>query len=160
MKKILLVDDDQDLVFALATVLSSKGFKVETAGSRLEGMEKVVGFSPDLVILDVNMETPSAGFEMNRQMRTNPELRHIPIIMLTGIDVMNTGNLVVDMYRSMRGTPGFDENLVLKVKGADGTVGVDFRADNGAFYWLPLDSFLSKPVENDQLIEEVNKFID
>ena len=158
-KKILLVDDDQDLVLAISAMLTGHNFDVATANSKAEGLEKIKEVNPDMVVLDVNMETPSAGFEMNRELRTSEEFKSVPILMLTGIDVMTTGVQIVDMYREMRGTPGFDENLVLKVKSADGTVAVDYKGSDGKNYWLPLDGFLGKPVEEEELVEKINKLL-
>lgn len=82
-KKILLVDDDPDLVSAFEAILYNKGYEVITAINKNEGIEKLREKDPDLAILDVMMEEEHDGFEMAREIKkTNPEL---PIIMLTGI---------------------------------------------------------------------------
>ena len=65
-KKILLVDDDLDFSSAISTILSSNGYDVMIANSGIEGYEMAQNFMPDLFILDVNMETKSAGFELNK----------------------------------------------------------------------------------------------
>ena len=82
-KKILLVDDDADLVSAFEAILYSRGFNVITAMNRREGLEKLESEKPDLAILDVMMDDEHDGFIMAREIKkTHPEL---PIIMLTGI---------------------------------------------------------------------------
>jgi len=85
-QKILIVDDDVDLSDSLAVVLGNAGYDALTAGSRLEGMEKVRTQRPDLIILDVMMETWQDGFEMSRDLKSDPQLRHTPILMLTSIE--------------------------------------------------------------------------
>lgn len=159
MKKILLVDDDQDFAFNLATMLKADKFEVSIANSKAEGLEKLSEIKPDLIILDVQMETDNAGFEMNKQIRSNHEFANMPILMLTGVDTLSVSNQVVDMYRQMRSTGDFDTQTVLKVKSPDGKVAVDFKTDGNKSYYLPLDGFISKPPKYDNLLEEVNKLL-
>ena len=85
MAKILVVDDDNDLVAAISTILESKGYEVVTASNKDEGMVKIREVKPDLAILDVMMTTWQDGFEMAREVRSDDELKNIPILMLTGI---------------------------------------------------------------------------
>lgn len=159
MKKILFVDDDQDFAFNLATMLKSDNFDVTIANSKAEGIEKLSEIKPDIIILDVQMETDNAGFEMNRQVRKDPVFYKTPILMLTGIDTMSVSNQVVDMYRQMRKTKEFDTSTVLKVKSPDGQVAVDYPVDEKGSYYLPLDGFISKPPKYDDLLEQINKLI-
>lgn len=84
-KRILIVDDDASLREAVKAVLSGS-FEVGEAGSREEGMSRALSFRPDLVILDVMMETQSAGFEMARELKAGEKTRHIKILMLSNID--------------------------------------------------------------------------
>jgi CheY-like chemotaxis protein len=83
--KILIVDDDQDLVKALQVTLESNKYTVITAADRAEGMEKVKAEKPDLLILDVMMSTWQDGFEMARELKQDPELENTLILMLTGV---------------------------------------------------------------------------
>jgi CheY-like chemotaxis protein len=57
-----------------------------TAASRAEGMAKVRAEQPDLIILDVMMETWQDGFEMSRDLKNDPGLKGTPILMLTSIE--------------------------------------------------------------------------
>ena len=84
-EKILIVDDDQDLIAALQATLQSKQYTVVTAADRAEGMGKIRIDKPDLVILDVMMSTWSDGFEMSRELKEDPQLKDIPILILTAV---------------------------------------------------------------------------
>lgn len=83
--KILIVDDDQDLTNAMKIALKSEQFTVLSADSRVEGMEKIKNDTPDLIILDVMMNTWSDGFEMSRELKQDPQLKNIPILILTAV---------------------------------------------------------------------------
>lgn len=82
-KKILLVDDDPDLISAFEAILYNQGYDVITAINKNEGFKKLQEKEPDLAILDVMMEEEHDGFELAREIKeSTPEL---PIIMLTAI---------------------------------------------------------------------------
>jgi len=83
MAKILIVDDDPDIVEAGQLVLARAGHQIETAGSRAEGMAKVESFQPDLLLLDVMMEQPDDGFVMAQDLRRQGKT--FPILMLTSV---------------------------------------------------------------------------
>ena len=83
MAKILVVDDDPDITFAVSLYLKREQHEVRTAASRAEGMEAVTAFSPDLIILDVMMEQPDDGIAMAQDLRRAGST--IPIIMLTSV---------------------------------------------------------------------------
>ncbi|MCK5565584.1 MAG: response regulator [Planctomycetes bacterium] len=85
MAKILVVDDDGDLVAAISTVLEGKGYEVATASNKEEGMAKIKEIKPDLAILDVMLSTWQDGFEMARELKGDEGLKDIPILMLTGV---------------------------------------------------------------------------
>lgn len=158
-KKILLVDDDRDFLLAISAMLKSNGFETESAYDAEEGYQKTKAFKPDLIILDVHMETDNAGFDLCKKLRTDVESRSVPVIMLTGIDTVSASNQTIDMYREMSKTPGFETNIVLKVRDADGSVSVDYKTKSGSSYFLPLDSFIAKPVDFDILLIEINRFL-
>ncbi|MBN2188964.1 MAG: response regulator transcription factor [Chitinispirillaceae bacterium] len=85
MKKILIVDDDRDLRTVMKTVLG-KSYDVQEAGSAKEGLAAAVKFQPDLVLLDVMMETLSAGFDLARELRTSKKTKQAKILMITNVD--------------------------------------------------------------------------
>jgi two-component system, OmpR family, alkaline phosphatase synthesis response regulator PhoP len=83
MKKILLVDDDPDLVEMNKAVLENNNFEVLTAHNTKEGMEVIKKSSPDLLVLDVMMDTDWEGLEALSDIRKIPGKENMPIIMLT-----------------------------------------------------------------------------
>ena len=85
MAKILIIDDDQDMVQAMKVVLENKNYQVESATSGREGLEKAKQHKPDLIILDVMMENLDTGFEVSRDLKKDPLLKDTPILMLTSI---------------------------------------------------------------------------
>ncbi len=85
-RKVLIVDDDVDLSGSLKVILESAGYSVLTAANRAAGMEEIKAERPDLIILDVMMETWQDGFEMSRDLKGDPQLKHTPILMLTAIE--------------------------------------------------------------------------
>lgn len=85
MKKILIIDDDQDIVEAMKVVLESKQYEIATAESGEEGLKKVKLERPDLIILDIMMETGDKGFDVCRELKKDEDNKDIPILMLTAI---------------------------------------------------------------------------
>lgn len=84
MARILVVDDDPDIVEATQLFLTKEGHQVEGAYSREDGLRKVESFHPDLLILDVIMEQPDDGFTMAQELRRAGN--QIPILMLTSVE--------------------------------------------------------------------------
>ena len=81
--KILLVDDDQDFVASTKTILESRpDYKVLTASDGVSGLQITRAEKPDLIILDVIMPFED-GFAAARELKANPDLSRIPIIILT-----------------------------------------------------------------------------
>ncbi|MBI5030905.1 MAG: response regulator [Chloroflexi bacterium] len=124
-EKILIIDDDDDLVLAMRLPLEAAGYQVSRAATGEEGLGKVKEINPHLIILDVMMDTTTAGFQVSLALRSpDPKseyaaYRHIPILMLTAIHQTTT----------LRFGPDQD--------------------------YLPVDAFIEKPIEPKKLIEEV-----
>ena len=85
MKKIVIIDDDADLRLTMKTILSSK-YEVREAGSAKEGMNLVRSYAPDVVLLDVMMESETAGFELARNIKQDKGNKKVKIMMITSID--------------------------------------------------------------------------
>lgn len=128
-EKILVIDDDPDLVEVMRLTLEASGFQVFSAASGAEGLEQVKEIQPDLIILDVMMDYTTEGFQVSLELRSpDPDSEYtayskIPILMLTALH--NTTPL--------RFTPDED--------------------------YLPVDDFVEKPLEPGALIEKVNKLL-
>jgi CheY-like chemotaxis protein len=157
-KKILLVDDDKDFIAAQGAMLKHAGYEVFFAHSGSEGFLKAKEVMPDLIILDVNMESFNAGFDLNRQIRKDKNLLNIPIIMLTGIETYPISSHILDMYNAMKEKGEVDLYEVLKVEDSSDDVGVQYRDDSGNPFYLPLDSFVSKDNVDFRLMQEIERF--
>lgn len=83
-KKILIVDDEPDIVSYLEMVLQDQGYETTTAGNGNEALEAVKQNRPDLVTLDITMPEAS-GTRFYKEVRTDPELAQIPIIIVTAV---------------------------------------------------------------------------
>jgi two-component system, OmpR family, alkaline phosphatase synthesis response regulator PhoP len=126
--KILIIEDDVDLVAAMGKMLESKGYNAIVAYDPEEGNEKLKQERPDLIILDVMFGSrgESKGFDFAQKMRSDKQVADIPILMLTAINTEK---------------PYFN-----------------FSPDvDGEF--LPVDSFLDKPVKSDELFLKVEDLL-
>jgi two-component system alkaline phosphatase synthesis response regulator PhoP len=83
--KILIIDDDIDLVEAMRLTLEKEGYEVVDAQDGKKGLEKIAREKPDLILLDVMMETQDEGFHIAYQIRNNPQMSDLPIIILTAV---------------------------------------------------------------------------
>ena len=126
---ILIIDDNPDMALAVSMPLEAAGYQVAWAQSGREGLDKVLEIAPDLVILDVMMETSTAGFQVSLALRSpDPSssyarFRDIPILMLTAIHT---------------------------------TTSLRFGPDEA---YLPVDDFVEKPVDADVLLEKVKALL-
>ncbi|MCK6626122.1 MAG: response regulator [Anaerolineae bacterium] len=81
-KRILIVDDEVNIVISVEFLLEQAGYYVRVAHNGEEGLERVATFEPDLVLLDVMMPRLN-GFDVCQRIRQNPAWQDIKIIMLT-----------------------------------------------------------------------------
>ena len=81
-RRILLIDDEPDLLAALALRLTAAGFQCETANGSYEGLEKAQADPPDLIMTDLSMPGMD-GYELCRRLKADPQTAAVPIIMLT-----------------------------------------------------------------------------
>lgn len=84
-KRILIVDDDVDFVQSTKDLLEAYGYEVTTAHNGTDGLRKAIAEHPNLMILDVMMATNTEGFEVARRIPETPELRNLPVVMVTGV---------------------------------------------------------------------------
>jgi len=122
--KILIIEDDNDLVAALMKILENKGYHTEAAYDPEEGWGKLKQDRPDLIILDVMFgpKGESRGFDFAQKIRYDKQLSDIPILMMTAI---NTEKPLFNF------SPETDNEF------------------------LPVDTFLDKPVKTDELYSKV-----
>ena len=81
-KKVLIADDEPNIVTSLEFLMSKSGYEVAVARNGEEALALVESFRPDLVLLDVMMPLRS-GYDVCQRMRDRPEWRHIRIVMLS-----------------------------------------------------------------------------
>ena len=126
--KILIIEDDADLVAAMKKMLENKGHNVTVAYDPEEGNEKLRLERPDLIILDVmfGSKGESKGFDFAHKIRNDKQIADIPILMLTAINSEK---------------PYFN-----------------FSPDTDGEF-LPVDSFLDKPVKSDELFLKVEDLL-
>jgi DNA-binding response OmpR family regulator len=128
-EKILIIDDDDDLVHALRLPLEAAGYRVSRAASGNEGLQKIKEVKPDLIILDVMMDTTTEGFHISLTLRSpDPKSEYkdfsrIPILMLTSIH---------------------------------STTNLRFGPDKD---YLPVDAFIEKPIEPAELLQKVREHL-
>ena len=132
-KRILIVDDDRDLVEALRLTLVGAGFGVVVAHDAVQGLARAEADRPDLILLDVMMPNATEGFHFVWKLRQHPEdrLRAVPIVMLTAVHEKT----------SLRFYPD----------NGDGT----YQA--GEF--LPVQEFIDKPVDPAWLVEKIRQVL-
>jgi CheY-like chemotaxis protein len=128
-EKILVVDDDPDLVEVIRLTLEAKDYRVFSAASGTEGLAKIKELNPDLIILDVMMDYTTEGFQVSLQLRSpDPKSEYasyskIPILMLTALH---------------------------------STTPLRFAPDED---YLPVDDFVEKPLEPRALVQKVEKLL-
>ena len=83
-KKILIIVDEKDMRVFLGTLFKKAGYETESAPNGEEGFTLAKSFGPDLITLDVMMPKKS-GMKAYQDLRTSPETKGIPIIVLTGL---------------------------------------------------------------------------
>lgn len=91
MAKILICDDDDDMVEFFRRLFTRKGHELVVAQNASDGVSMTAEAKPDIVFMDMNMPVsageevgPFAGLEATRQIRSNPDLAGLPIVALTG----------------------------------------------------------------------------
>jgi CheY-like chemotaxis protein len=84
IKQILIVDDELDMRIFLSTVLETSGYRPITCQNGRDGITKARSIKPDIILLDVMMPG-EGGVNMYRALKTDPELRSIPVIMITAV---------------------------------------------------------------------------
>jgi len=130
-KKILIIDDDPDIVEAMKMPLEANSYYVITASSGKEGLQRAKDEIPDLIILDVMMETDTEGFHVAYALRSEEpdaeykNCRKIPILMITAISQKK---------------------------------GMDFSLEKDDTF-LPVDGFIEKPIQPKDLLEQVAELL-
>jgi len=84
MRKVLVIDDDLQIITFIKFVLEKNGYEVVTANSGVEGLKLIDKEKPDIVLLDVMMPGMN-GYEVLKNIRENSDTKELPVIMLTAL---------------------------------------------------------------------------
>jgi CheY-like chemotaxis protein len=131
--KILVIDDDVDLVETIRLVLESKGYAVVAANDAQQGLQKVESERPDLILLDIMMPHGTEGFHFVWKLRQQSDqyFRTVPIVVLSAIHEKT----------DLRFYPDTGDET--------------YKAGE----YLPVQDFVDKPVDPAQLLERVQKVL-
>ena len=123
MAKVLVVDDDPDFVKVTSKVLEKAGHEVLSAVNGAKALQTMRQTPPDIVLLDIMMSYILDGLDVSREMAEDPDLKGIPVIMVTSLTgVRGNGLLPTDEY-------------------------------------IPVDEWLSKPVDPETLLARVDEVL-
>lgn len=82
MIRLLVAEDDQDLLMVLQTRLEASGFKVETATTGQEALDKIRNSPPDLALLDILLPVKD-GYKVVQALRSDPATKELPVVMFS-----------------------------------------------------------------------------
>ncbi|MGC9963936.1 MAG: response regulator [Syntrophobacteraceae bacterium] len=102
-RKILIVDDEQDMRVFMTTLLETSGYKPIAAKDGHEGLEKARSEKPSLIIMDIMMPKES-GIYMYREVKKDPQLKDIPVVMVSALSKKTFfhSQKVVDEYEGVK----------------------------------------------------------
>jgi CheY-like chemotaxis protein len=101
MKKVLIVDDEPDVVSYLEMILHDNGFDTDTAVNGNEALEKVRSDRPDLVTLDISMPEAS-GTRFYKELKTDPATRSVPVFIVTAVTGLGGDETAYEKFISNR----------------------------------------------------------
>ena len=132
MPKVLVIDDDPQIRDIYAQEFSRLQFEVENAINGLEGIKAIKENMPDIVLLDLIMPEKS-GFEVLEAVKSDPNIKHIPILVLTNIladfeDLVKQG--AADCLLKVDQTPGDIAEKVKRILTQKGKIQEEMHSDN------------------------------
>jgi two-component system phosphate regulon response regulator PhoB len=137
-KKILIVDDEPDVITFVSAVMEENGYTTIGASDGVDGLEILRKEKPDLVLLDLMMPKKS-GITMFQELRNDPDMSHIPVVVITGVSEV-TG---VDFRNFMYKQPMRDEKKFVETTGL-------------TRYTIP-DGYIEKPIDAVELLKAVKE---
>ena len=84
LKRILIIDDEEDVITYLSTLFTDNGYEVTSANDGKVGVQKAIADNPDLITLDISMPEES-GVRTLRDLQTNEVTKNTPVIIVTGV---------------------------------------------------------------------------
>lgn len=129
MARILIIDDDPDVVESLTLVLEAKGYQVSARNETADLLAAVKAVHPDLIILDVVFpDDEQAGFKAARLLAGEPLVEDIPVLMLSAVNRLSN-------------------------------LGFNFSEKDISRDFLPVAGFIEKPVEPDRLLAKITALL-
>ncbi len=159
--KVLIVDDDSDVINVLKTILEHEGYSVYSAFNKSEALETVSVVQPDIAILDVMMTTHYEGFELAKALKENFPTKNMPVVIQTSIEVLTTSNSSVEqMAKEFRKDRRYKELQVLLLHDLlTGEACIDYLDENSKSVVVPVNAFVSKPVDSNNLLPVLEKLL-
>jgi two-component system alkaline phosphatase synthesis response regulator PhoP len=99
MARILVIDDEHDIVRVIVKILGARGHDVDTGRDGVEALARVEADPPDVLIVDANLPGLD-GVELVRRLKANPATRHVPVVLMSAA------------YLSLGDGPAADEYVV------------------------------------------------
>lgn len=118
MYKMLVIEDDAIMAKVLVRIFTSEKYDVKHCATVQDGFQSCIKELPDIVLLDVNLPDGN-GLDLCRNMKANPRIKHIPIIILTG-DATSVENKVQGLESGAEDyvlKPFIPEGLIARVAG-------------------------------------------
>jgi len=130
MAKILIIDDDPDIVDSLKMILESNGHQISIKSDTDNLIQSVMEANPDLIVLDIIFpEDPQAGFLAARELHRHEKVKDIPVLLLSAVNQQSNMSF------------GF----------SDSDISDDF---------MPVEAFIEKPVEPEVLLSRINELLE
>ncbi len=159
--KILIVDDDSDVINVMKTILEHEGYAVHTAYNKTEALQIASMIRPDLAILDVMMTTHYEGFELTSAFSQDPSLSKIPVVIQTSLEVLTTSNPSIEhMAKEFRKDRRYKELQVLLIHDIlTGEACIDYLDETGRSIVVPVHGFVHKPVDSTNLLPVIERLL-
>ncbi len=127
--KILIIDDDPDFLKLTTLMLKEAPYNVVTANNPKEGKEKLISEKPDLILLDIMMDSMFDGYSLCNDIKTSKE------------------------YEEFKDTPIIFVSDVKKISGSRFAIDLNEQGLRGP------DDYMDKPVQSEDLIARINKLL-
>ena len=125
MARVMIIDDDLDIVESLSMVLEANGHEVNAKSDTVDIVDAVKEVNPDLIVLDVVFpEDAQAGFKVARELRRDEQISRIPVLIVSAVNQLSE-------------------------------LGFSFSEKDISDDFMPVGGFLEKPVEPEVLIAKV-----
>ncbi len=125
MSKVMIIDDDQDIIDSISMILEANNYTVVAKIDTDNLISAIESESPDIILLDIVFpEDAQAGFKAARKIALQENLKHIPVLILSAVNQLNN-------------------------------LGFSFTENDISHDFMPVSGFIEKPVEPDVLLDKI-----